>query len=483
MNDNNQLVLSAYSSRDKFRLKSDTLYQYSDQNASLRWAHRFRQRNFADFSAAVSRYDFSMSSDKNEASAFRFRYSILHSQARGSVSMILNDRHTLSAGAQANFYSLDPGTYGALGDKSVVKESRLQQEKGMEHALFVGDNFEINSKLSVYAGIRYSFYALTGNRKVIQYAADQPIEVVSMIDTVDYTGGIVKWYHGLEPRLNLRYLLSPSTSLKFSVGRTRQYLQMLSNNTAIAPTDVWKLSDTYIRPQVADQISAGWFANARGRYEFSVEGYFKFLHTATDFQNGAQLFRNPHLETEVLNARGKSYGVELLVRKTSGRLNGWLSYTWSRSLLQTVSPFLIEKVNLNKWYPSNFDKPHAVNVIANYKFNRRINFSWNLTYSTGRPITLPLARYSLGGGSRLEYSDRNAFRIPDYFRSDISINLEGSHRVKKAAHSSWSLSVYNLTGRRNAYSVFFRSEGQQIKGYKLSVFGQAIPTLTWNFRI
>ena len=483
INDNNQLSLSAYTSRDQFRLKSDTLYRYSDQNASIRWSHRFRQRNFADVGGSVSRYDFSMSSDGNPVSAFDFRYSIIHSQVRTSVSMILNDRHTLSAGAQANFYVLDPGTYSGIGEQSVVKTEKLQQERGMEHALFLGDNFEVSNKLSIYAGLRYSFYALTGKRDVIQYAGGQPIEVVSMVDTVSYTGGIIKWYQGLEPRVNLRYLLSSNTSLKFSLGRTRQYLQMLSNNTAIAPTDVWKLSDRYIRPQVADQASAGWFGNIRGRYELSVEAYYKFLHTATDFQNGAQLFRNPHLETEVLNARGRSYGVELLVRKTSGRLNGWFSYTWSRSFLQTVGPYEIEKVNLNKWYPSNFDKPHAVNVIANYKFNRRVNFSWNLTYSTGRPITLPLARYSLGGGGRLEYSDRNAFRIPDYFRTDLSLNFEGSHKLKKAAHSSWSLGIYNLTGRRNAYSVFFRSEGQQIKGYKLSVFGQAIPTLTWNFRI
>jgi hypothetical protein len=142
-----------------------------------------------------------------------------------------------------------------------------------------------------------------------------------------------------------------------------------------------------------------------------------------------------------------------------------------------------EKVNGNRWYPGNFDKPHSVNFISNYKFNRRINVSWNLTYSTGRPITLPVAKYNLGGGGRLEYSDRNAFRIPDYFRSDISINLEGNHRVKKPAHSSWSFSVYNVTGRRNAYSVFFRPEGNQIKGYQLSIFGQAIPTITWNFKI
>jgi hypothetical protein len=259
---------------------------------------------------------------------------------------------------------------------------------------------------------------------------------------------------------------------------------MLSNNTAIAPTDIWKLSDPYIKPQIADQFSAGWFRNLRGGvYEFSFEAYYKFMSQATDFQNGAVLIRNHHLETDVLNAKGKAYGAEFMIRKSAGRLNGWVSYTWSRSFLKAESPFDIETVNKGKYYPSNFDKPHSVNFISNYKFNRRINISFNMTYSTGRPITLPLAKYELDGSGRLQYSDRNAFRIPDYFRSDISINLEGNHKVKKLAHSSWTFAVYNLTGRRNAYSIFFKSEEGRINGYKLSVFGQAIPTITYNFRI
>ena len=164
-------------------------------------------------------------------------------------------------------------------------------------------------------------------------------------------------------------------------------------------------------------------------------------------------------------------------------MNGWISYTYSRSLLQVKNgAYLSENINNGKYYPSNYDKPHSANLIANYKFTRRVNISLNFTYSTGRPITLPLGTYVLNGSKRTFYSERNQFRIPDYFRSDFAINLEGNHRIRKLAHSSWSFSIYNLTGRRNAYSVFFKAENGKINGYKLSIFGRPIPTITYNFK-
>jgi hypothetical protein len=484
IDDNNQLTISAYTSGDSFRLKSDTVYSYSDRNGSLKWAHRFNPKLFNTLTLTASDYQFSMSSTDNPINAFDLQYNIRQYQAKTDFNYLWNEKHTFHAGLSAILYHLNPGSYLPKGEESIVSADVLEKEKGLESAIYLGDHMEVNPKLSVYIGLRYSFFSNLGPREVFKYNAQLPIEVSNIVDTVQHGSGTIKSYHGPEPRLTARYLVNKNTSLKFSYGRTRQYIQMLSNNTAIAPTDTWKLSDSYIKPQIADQISLGYFTNWKGGlYEFSAETYYKILSQATDFQNGAVLIRNHHLETDVLNAKGLSYGAEFMVKKSVGRLNGWVSYTWSRSFLKTNSAFNIETVNKGQYYPSNFDKPHAVNVITNYKFNRRINVSLNATYSTGRPITLPLAKYDQGGSSRVLYSERNAYRIPDYFRSDISINLEGNHKVKKLAHSSWTLAVYNLTGRRNAYSVFFRSEGNQVKGYKLSVFGQAIPTLTYNFKI
>jgi hypothetical protein len=258
---------------------------------------------------------------------------------------------------------------------------------------------------------------------------------------------------------------------------------MLSNTTAISPTDVWKISDYNIKPQVGDQISLGFYKNLRSNtIETSVEGYYKIMQNTLDYKGGAVLIMNHHIETDVVNARGKAYGIEFMIKRQTGKLNGWITYTYSRSFLRTKNTFASETVNNGKYYPSNYDKPHAFNFIGNYKFSHRFSTSLNVTYSTGRPMTRPMAVYTLEGTQRVLYGPRNGDRIPDYFRMDFSINIEGSHKIKKLAHSSWSLGVYNLTGRKNAYSVFFQTKDGVIQGYKLSVFGSPIPTITYNFR-
>lgn len=263
----------------------------------------------------------------------------------------------------------------------------------------------------------------------------------------------------------------------------RQYIQMLSNTTSVAPTDIWKLSDPYIQPQIGDQISVGYYKNiGRKQLETSAEVYYKLTQNALDFKGGATLLLNHQIETDIVNANGKAYGIELMLKKPYGKLNGWITYTYSRSLLQTKNLYSSETINRGEYYPSNYDKPHSANFIGNYKFNRRVNFSLNMNYSTGRPLTIPLAQYELSGSNRVYYSDRNKYRIPDYFRMDISLNFEGNHKIKKLAHSSWSFAVYNLTGRDNAYSVFFVSKDGKIEGYKLSIFAKPIPTITYNFR-
>jgi outer membrane receptor protein involved in Fe transport len=370
------------------------------------------------------------------------------------------------------------------GIESLIVPTQLQNEQALESSIYAGDNFDLSQNISLYAGIRYSYYQFLGPRDVYAYAPNEPREASSTQDTIQYASGkTIATHQGLEPRVSIRYSLSRSASVKFSYNRMRQYIQMLSNTTAIAPTDIWKLSDSYIRPQFGDQYSLGFYKNLKGNLiELSVEGYYKTMMNSVDFKNSAVLLLNEQIETDVINAEGKAYGIEVLLKKSSGKVNGWISYTYSRSLLKTNSSHSSETVNSGKYYPSSYDKPHAVNVIGNYKFSRRFNFSLNMTYSTGRPITLPLAKYDLGGNPRLYYSERNQFRIPDYFRIDASINLEGNHRIKKLAHSSWTLAIYNLTGRQNAYSVYFTSKDNKISGYKLSIFGRPIPTITYNFR-
>jgi len=484
INDKNNLYLSGYLSHDKFRLASDTSYTYSDRNASIKWKHIFNNKLYAVATGGFSKYSYTMSSDLNPVEAFDMYFSVQQINGKVDVSYFLNAKHTINAGLGVTRYALQPGNFTPKGTESVQKPVLLQHEQGQENAVYIGDNFEVSPKLSIYGGVRYSFYQYLGARNVYQYAGGVPRTESSIVDSLSYGGGkpIVS-YGGAEPRFSVRYSLTPNASVKFSYNRMRQYIQMLSNTTAMTPTDIWKLSDNYIKPQIGDQVSVGFYKNTRRHsLEISLEAYYKTIQNALDFKGGAQLLRNRHIETDVVDSRGKAYGVEFMLKRAAGKLNGWLSYTYSRSFLQTVSPYASEVVNKGDYYPSNYDKPHAVNFVGNYKFSRRFNFSLNVTYSTGRPITLPLAKYELGGNYRLYYSDRNQYRIPDYFRTDISINIEGNHKIKKLAHSSWTFAVYNLTGRANAYSIFFRSENGQVKGYKLSVFAQPIPTVTYNFK-
>ncbi|HWA35564.1 MAG TPA: hypothetical protein VG737_15590 [Cyclobacteriaceae bacterium] len=206
------------------------------------------------------------------------------------------------------------------------------------------------------------------------------------------------------------------------------------------------------------------------------------MHNVVDYKIGSELILNKHIERDVLQGEGKAYGVEFLVRKTKGKLNGWLSYTYSRTFLKMMSEFPTERINNGAYYPANYDKPNDVSVVANYKFTRRYSLSANFVYSTGRPITYPVGQYEFGGGYKINYSDRNEFRIPDYIRLDIGVNIEGNHKIKNFTHSFWSFSIYNVFGRKNPYSIYFKSENGVINGYVLSIFGAPIPTLTYNFR-
>jgi hypothetical protein len=484
INDNNQIFLSAYRSRDYMRLSHDTSYVYSDQNAALKWKHIFNNKLFAVFTGTLSQYKYEMNSDSNPVTGFRMDFNIGQATAKADFNYFLNTKHSVDAGISITGYGLAPGEIQPGNSESKVARDVIQKEHGRESALYIGDSYEISPKILLYGGLRYTLYQYLGPKDVYRYSEGVPRNVNSITDTLHYGGGkpIVS-YQGLEPRASIRYTISDKASVKFSYNRMRQYIQMLSNTTALMPTDIWKLSDQFIKPQIGDQYSLGFYKNLKGNnIEFSFETYYKSILRTLDYKNGAVLLLNHHIETDVLEARGKAYGFELMLKKSTGKTNGWISYTYSRSFYKAKGEYGQENVNHGNYYPSNFDKPHAVNFIGNYKFSRRFNLSLNLVYSTGRPITLPIGKYETNGTFRVLYSDRNAYRIPDYFRSDVSINVEGNHKIKKLAHSSWTFAIYNVTGRKNAYSVFFTSDNGVVKSYKLSIFARPIPTITYNFK-
>jgi hypothetical protein len=483
-NQKNNLYISGYMSRDRFSLNNDTTFSYSNRNLSVKWKHLFNNKLSATVVAGFDGYEYQIASDKDKINAHELKFDIQQLNFKTDFTYYLNSNHTVDFGVSTINYSLNPGSYQPKSEESLIIPDVMQTEKAQESALYLSDKWSITPELSLQAGIRYSVFNFLGPKDVSTYAPGLPKEPGNVLETIKYgSGKFIKTYHGPEYRLGARYSFSPSFSIKGGYNSLRQYIHMLSNTTSISPTDIWKLSDPNIKPQYGDQFSIGFYKNFKSNtIETSVEVYYKRIKDYLDYKSGAELIMNHNIETDVINTKGKAYGVELMVKKPTGKLNGWISYTYSRILLKMDDPSAGEIINGGNFYPANYDKPHDVTVVSNYRFTHRFSISFNATYSTGRPITVPIGRYYYGGAQRALFADRNAYRIPDYFRTDISMNLEGNHKVKQKTHNSWTFGLYNVTGRRNPYSVYFVSENGIINGYRLSIFGSIIPFVNFNIR-
>lgn len=481
---NNLIKIFGYYSRDKFTLGSTNTFDYSNSGTSVLLEHRFNTRLSSDIAAVFGRYSF-WTRDKTVASyAYEQNYNIDHYEFKTDFTWVSLGAHKLNFGGNAIYYHLNRGLVEPYGEASLRSPVNLGIDNGVEAALYVADEINLGSNWTIYAGLRYAFFAALGPSSVLKFGEDLPHQKSYITDTLQFNAGdVVKQYAGLEPRLALKYLLGKQNSLKVSYNRSRQFLFMLSNSIAISPTDQWKLCDYNIVPPYVDQVSAGYYHDFQKQgINTSLEFYHKWITNVVEYRDGASFITSPYVELETLQGKQETYGLELMVKKTTGKLSGWISYSYSRSIMKIDSDIPGENINGGLAYPSNYDRPHNLNLVSNYKINRRLSFSANMVYITGRPVTYPVSIFYSEGIEYIHYSSRNAYRIPDYFRIDLSINLEGNLNRRKAAHSYWMLNVYNLTGRKNAYSVFFKSEEGQINAYKLSIFGQPVITLSWNFK-
>ncbi len=482
---NDFLDVSGYFSNDDFTLNGDSTFGYQNSNVVVNYQRAFGDRLFGTFSGVYSSYQFKVSSDKQPLTGFELSYKINYAEGRAHFSYAPSDDHQLNFGVNLVNYRLDPGRIKGNTSESITENRALSEEIALEGSVYLSDEWTVSDAFSISAGLRFTQYMFLGPQTVNEYRANAPRIESNVLGTRDFASGeLVQSYNGPEYRLSMRYALDPNNSFKLALNRNRQYLSMLFNSATVSPTATWKLSDQHILPQTGDQFSLGFFRNMMDdQLEFSVEGYYKIIQNMVEYKAGAELLLNENLETDVINGDGRAYGVELLLKKNGRRLNGWLSYTYSRTRFRSNSIFPEDQINQGQWFPSNFDKPHDLTFVSYIKASRRVSISTNLTYSTGRPVTIPVAKYLFANGLRLQYSRRNEFRVPDYFRWDISVNLDGNHRSKKLAHSSWSMSLYNVTGRRNVYSIYFVSDGVDAQGYKLSIFGRPFLTLTYNFKI
>ncbi|MGZ8558441.1 MAG: TonB-dependent receptor [Chitinophagaceae bacterium] len=480
----NNIYLSGYFSNDRFALNSDTIYGYSNRNFTIKWTRNFSNRLSASFIAGFDQYKYKVYRESDKETAFKLGFGISQIHAKADFVYYRNPIHSFDFGASSIRYNLQPGSYEALDKSSIITPDIVEQEQALESGIYLTHRFSPNNKLSFSSGLRFSLFNYLGPQQLNQYAPGLPRTEANVTGTTEYEKNkFIQTYSGPEIRFSVRYAFTQSFSIKTAYNSQRQYIHMLTNTTAIAPTDIWKLSDPNIKPQQGDQVSLGLYKNFKSNtIETSVEVYYKRIKDYLDYKPGAKLLLNHTIETDVVNTKGKAYGVEVLIKKPGGKLNGWISYTYSRIFLKTNEPDPALQVNRGEFYPANYDKPHDVTLAGNFRVNHRFSLSVNSTYSTGRPITLPIGRYYYAGSQRVLYSDRNAHRIPDYLRTDFAMNIDGNHKVNQKTHNSWSIGIYNLLGRKNPYSVYFISQNGLVNGYKLSIFGSALPFINFNIR-
>ncbi len=483
-NDKNSLKITGYYSKDKFQIASDSINNYSNIIGTLNFEHKFNDKHKGNLILANSGYNFNIDY-KNEGNRnFNLKYKINETDLKLKMQYKHSKKHVFHYGIESKLYNVSPGNINPSDQNSTVIPLNIAKERGLENGIFISDAINLNKKLSFDVGLRFSQFLGLGSSEQRFYEENLPKNESTLLNTISYNNNeVYKAYQGFSYRFSGRYAFENDLSIKAGINKSFQYIHRLSNNTTASPIDTWRLSDVNILPEEGTQFSLGVFKNlADNNFQLSLEGYYKDYKNLIDYKTGATLLLNENIETEVLQGPGKSYGIEFLLRKKVGRANGWLAYTYSRSFIKLDSQFKEETVNSGEFFPTNYDKPHSLDVVFNYKITNRYSVSSNFSYQTGRPVTYPTGKYILNGIEYSNYSNRNAFRIPDYYRLDIGINIEGNHKIKKFAHSFWNISVYNVLGRNNPYSVFFETENGNINGYKSSIFSTPIPTITYNFK-
>ncbi|MFC2125788.1 carboxypeptidase-like regulatory domain-containing protein [Bacteroidota bacterium] len=483
-NNKNLISATGYFSRDKFGFPGDTTYFWSMGTGTFKWLKTFGPNLNMTTALIYSAYDYEVEGRQSE-NGFQWHAGIRQYILKGDFRYDLNYRNIIDFGYGLSFYENRLGDLKPNSDISNVNTFTIPTEQGLEPYLYYNHEFRWNSKLTLMGGLRFSGFLALGPKDMNIYKQDGIKNISEIIGIESYSSGeIIEQYAGFEPRLSIRYGLNKNSSLKSSYNRMRQYIHLISNTTAVTPVDIWKLSDFYIPPQIGDQVTFGYFWNfKKNTYEASIEAYFKKVQNSIDYKDGADLILNDHLETELVFGELETYGAELLIKKNKGRLTGWLGYTLSNGTMRTYNKIGEESINFGDPYPVNFDKLHDFSAVGNYQFTRRYSFGFAFVFNSGRPITYPVGSYGYNGMRVANFELRNQERVPAYHRLDISYTVEGNHKRDKKWHGSWTFSVYNLFGRKNAYSIYFKAKGRILpEAYKLAIIGIPVPSITYNFK-
>ncbi|WP_020530605.1 TonB-dependent receptor [Flexithrix dorotheae] len=494
LNDNNQFFLSGYFGEDNVEAFNEQVY-WGNNLGSFRWNHLFKdKRLFSNFSAIFSNYEYSLDRfQSNELSLIQA--SIQNYNIKSNFSFFKSSVTKMDFGIDLIFRRINPGQVISVEGASSGYNVKLDREKGLEGALYFEKEDILSPKFTIQYGMRYSFFALTGPGKVYQYMEDLPKTQQTTTGVKSFNKFELKdFYNALEPRLAIKYSLSEESSLKFNYNKTNQYIHLLSNTNTPLLTDLWKLSGPYLKPQVSNQISLGYYKNINMfNFESSVEVFYKKMNNLLDFKDGASLLLNPQVETEILQGEGRAYGIEFFAKKNLGKISGWLSYTLSRSEKKYDSKFEEETINEGNYFPTNFDALHSLRIVGFYQISKRLDVSASFNFDSGRPYSVPYTKFDYNGIVIPNYKYRNQERLPANHRVDLSgtylggtIKKKGKNKGKpKRLHSSFTVSIYNLYSRQNVFSVFYEVDNQnpnKLTPQKISFFDAAIFSFTWNFK-
>ena len=469
--DKNAIYLSGYFGKDVLGLRNTFGTNWGNATGTLRFNHVFNSKLFSNTSLVYSNYNYTIQSFL-PGNDFRAVSKITDIDLKEDLQYYINTNHTLRYGVDALHHNLAPGSLTS-NDSSSFNSKVIQRRYGLETAAYVSDEWHINDKLTLLYGARLSGIFIFGPGTFSTYDADG-----NTISSKTYQAGdVVKTYFYLEPRLSASYSLNDQTSLKASYNRNTQNIHILSNSNSSTPTDLYAMSSNNIKPEIADQVSTGYFRNFdENIFEFSSEIYYKWLQNQIDYKDGAQLILNQDVESQLVYGTGRAYGIEFYLKKKYGRFNGWLGYTLSR----TERKF--DAINNGNYFPATQDRTHDISAVGIYQLNKRWSFSSTFVYGTGNAVTYPNGKYAIGGVTTYYYSERNANREPANNRLDIGATLEG--KPHKKYHSSWTFGIYNIYNHRNPYAITFRDSKTNpgtTEAVETSLFGR-VPSVTWNFK-
>jgi hypothetical protein len=476
LGEKDRIYLSGYFGKDKlgasFGDDQGFGLDWGNATATVRWNHIFNNNLFSNTSFIFSNYNYNVSI-KSGAYDFNIFSQIQDLNFKEELQWFPNSKNSLRIGFNSIHHTIRPGEVTS-GDESSLSSSALQKRYSWENAVYATNNWKATNNLNISYGLRLSAFTILG--KGDYYNLDQAGNV---LDTMQYaSGAVVKTYLNLEPRLSAAWQFNGSSSVKASYVRNTQNLHLISNSTASSPTDKWLASTNIIKPEISDQVSLGYYKNLSGnKYELTVETYYKSMQNQIDYRDGANVYSsNNAIESELLYGIGRSYGLEFLLKKKTGRLTGWVSYTLSKTERK------IDGINNNDWYNARQDRTHDIAIVASYQLNKKWTLSANWVYYTGDAITFPAGKYQVDGKTVYYYTNRNGYRMPDYHRLDLGATCK-LKETKKWSHEV-AFSLYNAYGRENAYSIYFRDnkdDPTQTEAVRVALF-KFIPSISYNFK-